>query len=269
MTFFTVFTVLGAIILGWFGYMRFVKPVKAYESALDIMKSYRSASFEILYGMDIKMEITDYGTENIDMYIEGDGAIDIDENQLYMELTMEIMDEEVTITEVIDSEDMYIKIDDEDYQKISLAELEQFGGMSFEDMMDNQLWDEIPPERAYEYKGEEVIDGKDAYVFQLSLIEDDIENITEAFNKDFVEAMNTASGGALDLSEEDVSIGEIKYTQWIDKSDSMPIKEKIVIDEISVSLGEFGSVSMNNLDIEITYSDVNQPVEIEVPEVQL
>jgi hypothetical protein len=176
-----------------------------------------------------------------------------------MDMVMSMMGEEMNLSEVIIGDEVYIKMNDGEYQKGSIADVEEQSGMTVEGFQDNQNWTQYADTAAMEYLGKEEIDGKDYYAYKINITDEDfnelVDNLLESLGED-----------ESSFAADDVEIEGVKYKVWTDPKTSMPYRERLIIEK-AVFKGDptVGDMEMD-MEMEMTYREINEPVEIEAPE---
>lgn len=260
----------GGSYAGYKIYQSTVKPANAFKAAAEEMKDYNTAEFEMdmtaTYEFDMDGELAAMNQE-IEATFEGKGVIDIDNQKMQMDLDMKMMGMNISVKQVIDGDTAYMKMGDEPFQKVTLDELSSDGsGMSLDDVQEQQMWSDLAEDIEYEFIEEDTIDGEEVYYYDVKLTEKDVEKFTDSLLESFVDGFNTGSGGTFELEDDDVSLEGMSYSVWIKKGDSSPVREKLVIENITVNLEGFGKLYVKDVVVEYKYLKLNEAVEIEVPE---
>jgi hypothetical protein len=241
---------------GYFGYVRFLKPVLAFQKATEVMKEFETAEFEMT--ADYTAEFPDINM-NLDMVMEGTGKINVPAEELQMDMVLSLMGESVEFTEVISDGEIYIKMGDEPFQKTSMDEALGDMGMSIDDFEENQMWSQYP-DAEMEYLGVEEIDGKKYYTYKLDISGNSLDEFVD-------NVMKSMSQGTSEVSIDDVEIESVEVKTWVDAKTSMPYKEEVEVKNARFQAGQPVGEMVMDMVMEMTYFNVNEPVEIEVPEV--
>jgi hypothetical protein len=241
---------------GYFGYMQFIKPTMAFQKATEAMENFETAKFDIV--AEYTASFPSLGM-NMDVAMDGSGKVDVQEEAIEMDMVMSMMGEEMNLSEVIIGDEVYIKMNDGEYQKGSIADVEEQSGMTVEGFQDNQNWTQYADTAAMEYLGKEEIDGKDYYAYKINITDEDfnelVDNLLESLGED-----------ESSFAADDVEIEGVKYKVWTDPKTSMPYRERLIIEK-AVFKGDptVGDMEMD-MEMEMTYREINEPVEIEAPE---
>jgi hypothetical protein len=250
--------ILGLVVVvvgGYLGYTKFFRPVQAYQKAAETIQDFESAEYDMV--TDYTVSVKEMGMD-MDMHLEGEGKIDVKNEEMQMDMFIEFMGEKIDASQVVVGDMMYMKIADQPYQKMNMQEALGQGGMSVEQFNENQIWSQYA-DVDMEYLGKEELNGKEYYAYSLEVSGDAMDELI----KNMMDNLGDQNSQA---EIEDIEIDNVNLKTWVDPENSMPYKEKVKISEATFSAGEPVGEMVMDMTMEITYTNVNEPVNIEAPE---
>ncbi len=272
-------TIFLAIIIGGSGfcgyllYMKKVKPVKAFEIATDTIGNYETVKFDI--EMNVLYKIDFYGenailNQTLNSEFSGYGEIDIKNEEMFLDVDMKTKGMKMNLKEIIIDEMLYMKIGSQDWVELSLSEIEESSQTyDIEEIKSEQIWASLDKEQEYEYEGIEVINENETYKYNIKLDREATYDFTNNLAKSFAAGLNAGYGDELLSDEDDINISEIKYAVWVDKSNDLPMKEQVNIDEVSFEINGYGTLIMKDIEMTYIYTSFNEEVDIEKPKIQV
>jgi len=200
----------------------------------EVMQNVETATFE--------MEIsTEASTGSFDM--SGTGAMNVPEEKMRMNVETELMGESVEIQQYIIGETIYINSQGQWTQQdisqmpgqANMWEQNQLQGINASDVGDVSLGEQT------------TINGNDV---QALNIDADWEAIQEAMIQ---------QGGQSSMPQQNLDVSNIEMTQYVDL-------ETGAIRQLDMSMTATQSGQEVQMDMTFTYDNINQPVDIELPE---
>lgn len=202
-----------------------LKPVKAYENALQIMQDFKTAKFDLTYTVDMKMEMEAIEFD-LNLEMSGDGMIDIENQKLMADMNFGFMGEQVSYTQIISDDTVFLKIQGDEWQTFPLTEIKEItdvSGMDFDDWKNYQFWSTVDPDIKYDFVGTEEVKGRDAYKYEV-----DSETLMDRFGTTFIDTFKqtlTKTMSEFDVVvKEDFGVDNPSFYVWVDKSSQQPIR---------------------------------------------
>jgi hypothetical protein len=276
-----IFTIISVIILSTIGgiFVLFnplgeVSAEETFKNSQDVMKDVKSYTSELEMEMTIDMK-TQYGENESEVKTTADVKFEqLDDNQirLYMDQDVETMGMNVEVIQVIDGRDLYIKLENQDWEKYNLDDendTNSLGGSvatTYDQLLDQQFLNQIEEFQQLEVMGSEEIDGIDTYKYKVTNYDAVVDAMSDQLTGSLVENYKNAG---IEINEEDINfqVDSMDSYIWIEKETGYPVKQEVSNYNFSMKIKDILEADYKDVYIYMDFENINEEVNIEVPSV--
>lgn len=231
--------------------------LEALQEINNVAQGIKSAHFTMLMTIEMAAEDLDV---NLELTSQGDvelrGPSPQDAN-MQMEMTLSVLGQEIRTEMVTVNGAHWMRQEGQDWQKVPAASVNLTGGLGGDPAAALRYLN-----RAKEVKrlNDDKIDGVDTYHFGFSMNADVLDT------PDLLGQLTSAGQLTDEQAKELLESAVLKGQVWVNKADLLPRREMIdMAFEISSPLGLGEAAVKYNLQMDIGFSKINEPVKIQAP----
>jgi len=232
-------------------------PLEALKEINSVAQGIKSAHFSMAMTIDMTADDLDV---NLELTSQGDvelrGPSPQDAN-MQMEMTLSVLGQEIRTEMVIVNGAHWMRQGGQDWQKVPAASVNLTGGLGGDPAAALRYLDQAKDVKRLD---DEKIDGVDTYHFGFSMSADVLDT------PDLLGQLTGAGQLTNEQAKELLESAALKGQVWVNKVDLFPRREMIdMAFEISSPLGLGEAPVKYNLQMDIGFSKINEPVEIQAP----
>lgn len=239
---------------------------KALSAARETLANVQTMNFKLNAGFDLTSTPSDEdilnGSRQIEivMVYEANGKYDKVARKMEIDGSFKSIGEELTFDQTVIANDVYIKYEGRDY--IQSTNLED-GILTIQNIESQNLFPKFTNTTTFGYGAEEVIGSENSYRFRAYPSEDQLREYIVNFVGSLIKKLYPLNPPT--IVADDVEYTNSGYRVWVGVNSYRPTKLQMLFDQIDINLGDMGTIKIEDFQVDILLSSLNQAVVIEKP----